>query len=394
MTTIGGRWSWPALAAILALAAGTATNWALLQHIGLALAGVLLLCWLATTVSMHMLSAHGHSTASSVMAGERVTVRYVLRNRGFWPLAWTLLEPQGFSSLPVQGQLVSLGPRARREIDVSLACPQRGHWQAGGCALRIGDPFGLFERTRGVAGHEAVIVYPRPIPLPGMALPPAAGQMSSRRGSPDPHPSATIREVRPYRPGDLPSRIHWLSSARLDTLMVKEPEGEPAAHAWLLLDLEEGVHYGEQSGASEELIVGAACTILQHLSRLRLPTGLLMVGPTTAVYPDNRLDHHERLLASLATTMLGPESVAQAMRMLQRRSAYDLSARRGTVIVLTPWADGRWATVLSQLARVGSSVLCVLLDTPDAGREAALDAQAAALRAVGVRVYRHTAWAS
>ena len=37
------------------------------------------------------------------MAVDRLTVRYVLRNRSFWPLSWTLLEPEGFSTLPVQG---------------------------------------------------------------------------------------------------------------------------------------------------------------------------------------------------------------------------------------------------------------------------------------------------
>jgi hypothetical protein len=46
------------------------------------------------------------------------------------------------------------------------------------------------------------------------------------------------------------------------------------------------------------------------------------------------------------------------------------------------------------MARSGHNVLCVLLDTPEAGQGAVLDAQAAALRAAGVRVYRHTAWAS
>lgn len=394
MTTLAGRWSWPAFAAVLALGAGVATGWTLLQHIGVALAGVVLLCGAATMLSAAALAARGRSMMPTAVAGDRIVVRYVLRNRGIWPIAWALLEPHGFSDLPVEGQFVAVGPRARREIDVSLTCPRRGRWPAGGCNLRLGDPFGLFERARHVPGGDTVVVYPRPVSLPGLILPPPIGQAGSRYGTPDPQPSAAIREVRPYRPGDLPSRIHWLSSARLDTLMVKEPEGEPAAHAWLILDLEEAVQYGEDEGDSAELVVGAACTVLRHLQRLRLPTGLLAVGPGTVIYPEERPGRHERLLAALATVATGPSGVQEGMRLLQRRAAFSPNARRGLVIVVTPWADGRWLACLPQLARAGATVLCALLETPDAGERAALDAQAAPLRAAGVRVYRHAAWAS
>jgi uncharacterized protein (DUF58 family) len=394
MTTLGGRWSWPAFAAIMALVAGTTTGWTLPQHIGMALAGVLALCWLATTLSAHALSVHGRSTMAGAVAGDRIIVRYTLRNRGIWPLAWAFLEPQGFSTLPVQGQFVAIGPRARREIDIALACPQRGQWQAGGCILRIGDPFGLFERALRVPGRATIVVYPRPIPLPGLLMPPLTGQASSRSGSPGLQPSATIREVRPYLPGDLPSRIHWLSSARLDTLMVKEPEGESPANAWLILDLEEDVQYGEDAADSVELVVGAACTVLQHLQRLRIPTGMLAIGSNTVIYPEDPSRGQDRLLATLATITTGPESVRAGMHRSQQRAAYNLSARRGTAIVITPWADARWLASLPQLARAGSNVLCVLLDTPDVEHDAVLDAQAAALRAAGVRVYRHTAWTS
>jgi uncharacterized protein (DUF58 family) len=393
MTTLGGRWSWPAFVCIMALVAGTVSGWLLLQHIGLTLGGILLVSWLATSLSAGALSAQGRSTSRTVMAGDRLTVRYVLRNRSFWPLPWTLLEPDGFSTLPVQGQFVALGPRTAREIDVSLSCPLRGHWQAGGWTIRTGDPFGLFERARKGSGSNTVIVYPRPIPLPDLVLPGAIGQVSSRRGMPNPHPSATIREVRPYQPGDSPSRIHWLSTARLDALMVKEPEGEPAAHAWLILDLQSSVQYGEDAGDSAELVVGAACEVLQRLRDMRLATGMLIVGPGTLIYPDDRRDHHEQLLATLACTMPGPHDAQQDLRLLQTRAGQVMSTRQGIVIVVTPWADARWTGSLPRLARMRNNVLCIVLDTPDSGRAEALTAQTAVLHTAGVRVYRHTDWA-
>ncbi len=198
-----------------------------------------------------------------------------------------------------------------------------------------------------------------------------------------------MREVRPYRSGDLPSRIHWLSTARLDTLMVKEPEGEPAAHVWLVLDLQAGVQYGQDEGDSVELIVGAGA----YLARMHLPgqiaTGLLVVGTGTVVKPDARRGQVHRVLEALATAGAGTGSVEQGLHTL--RHARGL--RYGTIVVLTPWADTRWTDTLPALAQTGSAVIAVVVDTPGSGRGEILDAQAEQLRREGVAAYRHTAWA-
>jgi hypothetical protein len=67
--------------------------------------------------------------------------------------------------------------------------------------------------------------------------------------------------------------------------------------------------------------------------------------------------------------------------------------QRGTIIVLTPWADTRWTDTLPVLAQGGCAVIGVLLDTPASDRGEILDAQADQLRREGVAAYRHTAWA-
>lgn len=414
MIALGTRWSWPAVLALLTLGVGAASGWVLLLRISMVLLGLLALSLLVTVLNALALRAEGHPTAHRAVAGDRVTVRYTIHNRAPWPLPWILLEPHGLSYLPVQGQLVGVGPFGRRQIDVSLPCPQRGHWQAGGWALRTGDPFGFFERVRHGRGADTIVVYPRPLPLPGLGLPRPAGGGTARRGAPSPQPAATVREVRPYRPGDLPSRIHWLSTARLDTLMVKESEPEPAAHAWLILDLDEAVQYGEDAGDSAELIVGAASALVSRLLHAHLATGLLVAGPDIVAYPDERRSQAEHLRELLAAVIPAPASVQDSLALLARRSrptrgpitplawqqhlaapwpAAAWGARGGIVVVLTPWADSRWSAALPVLARAGYSVVCALLDTPESGLEAVLADQAATLRAAGISVYRHTSWA-
>jgi uncharacterized protein (DUF58 family) len=216
-----------------------------------------------------------------------------------------------------------------------------------------------------------------------------AGRAIGPRGLASAQPAASVREVRPYRSGDLPSRIHWLSTARLGTLMVKEPEGEPAAHVWLVLDLQAGFQYGQEEGDSVELIVGAAA----YLARMHLPgriaTGLLVVGPGTVVKPDGRRDQVHRILQALATAGAGKGTVEQSLHAVR----YPRYTQRGTIVVLTPWADTRWTDTLPVLAQGGCAVIGVLLDTPASGRGEILDAQADQLRREGVAAYRHTAWA-
>src|SRR5205807_10006573 len=117
--------------------------------------------------------------------------------------------------------------------------------------------------------------------------------------------------------------------------------------------------------------------------------GLLAVGTASMVGPDARRGEAERMLDVLALAAPGKGNVERDMRALRSL----MGRNRSTVIVVTPWADERWIRALPPLVHGGSTVLCILLDTPDSGADVALDAQAAALRASGVQVYRHTAWA-
>jgi uncharacterized protein (DUF58 family) len=338
--------------------------------------------------------AQGALLSPAVMAGESVVVRYTVRNQALWPLAWVLLEPHGFALLPVEPQFIPLGPRCTREIDVQLVCPRRGYWPAGGWTLRAGDPFGLFERSTTRAGSTCLVVYPRPLPVPGLNLSEERGSRFARRGTATAFASAVVGEVRPYRPGDPPSRIHWLSSARLNRLVVKEPEGEPAAHAWLILDLREQVQYADDPAASVEGVVGAACTVLHQLFRRRLATGLLTVGTSDVSYPDDRPDAYERLLGTLARAQPGTQDVERALQRVSRRTGYRLGGDRGTIVLIAPGITEQWAALLTQWARLGGAVVFLLIDMLHANQDDRLAAHATRLRAAGVRVHRCTSRAA
>lgn len=382
-----GRWAWPAALGMVILGAGLFSGWPLPQRIGLALLGLLAACLVATQASAWALSATCTITQRAVTAGESLTVRFAVRNRAPWPVIWTMLRPEGIAAQPAETRLVAMPPWGHRHIDVSLPCQYRGCWPAGGWQLHTGDPFGFFARSRSGRPEEMVLVYPRPLPLPDLVLPTPSGRGANPRGRSGAQPSAMVREVRPYQPGDVLSRVHWLSTARRGTLMVREPEGEPAAETWLVLDLDSGAHGEDDGEETVELVIAAAAHLLERQERAGIPTGLLLAGPNTLIPPSRRRGHIQALREPLA---LATPIAGDVIRGMDRLPG---SARWGALIVITPWADARWSARLAAMARAGGAVVCILVQTPESDDGESLDAQAMALDSAGVRVYRYRGWA-
>ncbi|HEY8285714.1 MAG TPA: DUF58 domain-containing protein [Chloroflexota bacterium] len=387
MIPLGGRWVWPAALGVVILGAGLFSGWPLPQRIGPALLGLLAVCLLATQASAWALSATSTLARRTVTAGDTLTVRYAVRNRAPWPVIWTMLRPEGIGAQTAEIHLVAMPPRGRRSIEVELPCWYRGCWPAGGWQLHTGDPFGFFARSRSRRAEEMVLVYPRPLPLADLALPFPSGRGAGLRGRSSAQPSAMVREVRPYQPGDVLSRIHWLSTARRGTLIVREPEGEPAAETWLVLDLDAGAHTEQDGTETVELVIATAASLLDRQERAGIPTGLLLAGPNTIIAPGRRRGHGQAPREALAMAAAASGDVARGLDRLPG------SARWGALIVITPWADARWSPWLANLARVGGAVVCILVQTPDSIDGDTLDAQALALDSAGVRVHRYRGWA-
>ncbi|MGH2387733.1 MAG: hypothetical protein ACRDIE_05970, partial [Chloroflexota bacterium] len=118
-----------------------------------------------------------------------------------------------------------------------------------------------------------------------------------------------------------------------------------------------------------------------------IPTGLLLVGPAVLIPPSPRRGHADSLREALALATPAAGNVAHALDRLPG------SARGGTMMVITPWADARWSICLAGVARAGGTAVCILLQTPEMENSTALDAQATALDNLGVRVYRYRGWA-
>ena len=155
--------------------------------------------------------------------GERVGVRASLRGLA----GWNVGGERGYVLQWAEGSGVSAGwmnaTPAGLAADVMMVA--RGLQPSGRPSIRCDWPFGLVTARRGVRVSAPIIVRPASwhVPLPVAILAPARhGRHPSEgaRGS-----GGDVLGVREYRRGDDPRSVHWVHTARRETLVVRERPG-------------------------------------------------------------------------------------------------------------------------------------------------------------------------
>ncbi len=211
-----------------------------------------------------------------------------------------------------------LAPGDSVELDYQVQSALRGRFAIGPLRLKLTDPFGLVERSRGFAATDVLTIVPVVHPLPGVGLGGAystGGESSSRSVSIQGEDDAATRE---FRSGDDLRKVHWRSTARVGKLMVRREEQPWQTRSALLLDTRGTAHRGEGMSGSFEWSVSAAASVGDHLSRLGYSLRLFTDGGElhTGADGDFRAAHH--LLDQLAVLPHSPnetlERGVQALR--------------------------------------------------------------------------------
>ena len=198
------------------------------------------------------------SPEGQFQVGDDFEERFLVENRSWLPVAF--VELTDFSNLPGYdpGRVFSLKGRKVRRWTSRGKFKQRGLFSFGPVELRYGDPFGLFPRTMRVKGTRSVVVYPviRPVGYLEALAPSATGEEHLRGRVLDLPPNVTT--IREHIPTDSVKRIHWPSSARLGRLMSRSFETREGGDAWIVLDLQKGVHVGNGPESTLEYAVSLA----------------------------------------------------------------------------------------------------------------------------------------
>jgi uncharacterized protein (DUF58 family) len=122
---------------------------------------------------------------------------------------------------------------------------RRGVYTALRFELRTSAPLGVFVRARTVRAElpYELIVAPRRHVVPASIGPVAHARRERPNdvpvviASPSPGGGDTVRAVRPYVPGDAARLVHWPTSARRGSLVVREHEPPPTVGIAIVVDL-------------------------------------------------------------------------------------------------------------------------------------------------------------
>ena len=188
--------------------------------------------------------------------------------------------------------LPPLPPDETARAAYRLPTSRRGRYRVGPLAVAATDPFGLARRTWTLGETEEVTVCPRVHDIlapsqPGGRL--VASVESVRARALVSEAGEEFLTLREYEVGDDLRRVHWRSTARTGTVMVRQDEAQWRAGAVIVLDVRPEAH----DDTSFEVAVEATASIVDRLTRMRRridvvtsagqPLGQLRAGYTRTV---------------------------------------------------------------------------------------------------------------
>ena len=367
-----------------------------------ALLGIMLVSrWLARRWTEN-LSASRECNRYSANVGDRVAVVITLKNAGWLPVAWVLIEDllprRAFvyqpPSLQVQGlriQLAMLRGRGTHTMYYQLQCNRRGYHQIGPVVVETGDLFGLHRRYRVLTSPHFLLVYPTVVPLEGFELAsrrPIGEVRIAHRLYEDP---TRIAGVRRYEAGDPLNRIHWRATARTGEFHSKIFEPSCVVGATVVLDLHQTAYNPHDEPYRSELAVTTAASLANAVYEMDQQIGLVTNGRDAADRirqegwdydirsrkaarrAAGMLEHSDRLRPVVVETRRGSE---QLMRILETLARVELTdglsfaqlitevagrlPRDATVVALLTSPSVETVVALGELRRKGLAVTAIL----------------------------------
>lgn len=255
VSVVTGRGWAVIIGAIAAFAVGSAFGWMEFIALGLGLAVV-------AAVASAWLLGRGASTIglslpiSRVVVGEPVEARLVAGNPGRRRWGGVKLEvPVGRHVM--EWVLPGLPRGGAFERGFRVPTERRGVVQVGPARTVRADPLGLVRREIVWSDIAELHVHPRTVAIAALS----SGYVRDLEGSPTRDLTASdiaFHALREYLPGDDRRFIHWKSSAKTGTFMVRQFEETRRSRLMVVLDLDPEAY---RDDAEFELAVSAAGSV-------------------------------------------------------------------------------------------------------------------------------------
>jgi uncharacterized protein (DUF58 family) len=349
--------------------------------LGAAVAGIALPAGMVRGVEV---TRHG---AERAFQGDAVRVELTITNRSRGMRASLVVRDPFVADAEV---FVShLAPGERVELVTERVAARRGPQGAEAVELRSDAPFAVAERRRRIEAAGAATILPRVEALGDLTfvdLAPTAERAMHpwprRGGGPE------YLGIREYRAGDSMRHVHWPSTARHGTVMVRELEAESTRRLAIVVD-------ASADEGAEWTPLDAACSAAASVALAAAARGQgvrLVAGPhePTSV-------REEELLERLATLRADGRPIADTIR----GAMGSLRGIESALVVLPTWrANGldEVVTPILELAEETGRLTVLLVDAGSRGApartclpEPAVAALRDALRGAGLEVHRWSA---
>ena len=362
--------------------------------------------YLMSRLALRNLSFQRTARSLRAQVGQFFDERFEIYNSSRLPRLW--LEVRDETTLPgTRGSQVlsMIGGRESRTYLVRTRLMQRGVFPLGQTVLASGDLFGLFPVSRVYPAQDSLLVYPMMVDVHAFPSPMgwlSGGEALRRRTH---QITANASGVRDYAPGDPLNRIHWLSTARRNRLIVKEFELDPLAEVWIFVDasryvqselphqplvLEEREVWRPSvkiplPPSTEEYAVSIAASLARFFLQRKRAVGLVYAGRYFSVLSAERGGRQlGKILETLALLRADGKMPLQSLVDAEVRSL----PRGSTVILITPSTGNEVVLSAELLARRGMRPVAVLINSASFGGSAGSERIASNLEAMGIPVCR------
>lgn len=261
-----------------------------------------------------------------VMCGELFSVELTLRNTGALMSLWMMQvrdivtgcgETLGptilFTCVPPRGEQVS---------HYSLRLRRRGAYSLGPLHVSSRFPLGLIERGKMFPVANQILVYPRVGRLTRRAQRQLLGsaEITSARRARMGIFHDEFHHLREYRPGDNPRAIHWRTSARRGSLILREYEQNREQQLTVIVDLWQpasAVSAEDRERTEWALCLATSLCLAQRQQSREAKLALYVSGQTTVSWEGRATAASlESLLDQLATIQAG--TAADTSQLLQQ----------------------------------------------------------------------------
>lgn len=216
--------------------AAVAWGWAEAWVVATGAAIMLLLC------GPFLLGKHNYDVGlvferDRVVAGTDISADLQVGNVGKRVALPALLDiPVGEGLIEAHVPLLRAG--AQHSERLTIAAPRRGVIPVGPMTIGRGDPVGVFQRDHTWPEIQHLYVHPKTVAVPATS----AGLLRDLEGATTKtivDSDLSFHAIRAYMQGDSRRHVHWKSTAKTGTLMVRQYEETRRSRIAILLDLEQ-----------------------------------------------------------------------------------------------------------------------------------------------------------